>query len=143
MESLAAIQASDVSLAGFRNGFIKRCHGPCNPAMAAAKQQVHYCTYHLGSTSRRDHLHRRRTHVSLIVPMLPSRFHSAEQFPAIKRLRQHVPSAQIQSFTPKVSVGLLAIPGCFLIKRPTHCECTGINSSLTLIGHNPLTISDT
>jgi len=58
----------------------------------------------LTSTCRRHHLDRRRTHVKLVVPMLPSRFDAADQFAAIKRLRQDVPSASIQSLAPKTLV---------------------------------------
>jgi hypothetical protein len=104
LESLAAIQTSDISVAGFRDCFTRRCNRKCKPAMAATKQQVHYCKHHPVLTCSCHHLARRRNQVSLVVPMLPTRFHTAEYFVAVKRLRQYVPSAEIQSYTPKAVI---------------------------------------
>lgn len=50
------------------------------------------------------HLHRHSRELNLVVPMLPRRFHTAEYFGVVKRLRQHVPGAPIQSITPETVV---------------------------------------
>jgi hypothetical protein len=61
-------------------------------------------------TRRRQGPHSRRASLNLALPMPPSRFNTSNHFFAHKGMRhQHVPSAQVQSFGPKL---LICKPGC-------------------------------
>jgi hypothetical protein len=57
------------------------------------------------SASSPEHVSCRTNRLNLVMPMLPCRFDAPKYFDAIKRLCQHVPSAQIQRFRPKTFVG--------------------------------------
>ena len=93
MELLTAIQAGDIGDAGFQTSFMNRSDWPGNPAMAATNEQVEYLMDHLASTCRLHDVRSCGVKSSLVVPMLPARFYSADHFGAIEGLRQHVPSA--------------------------------------------------
>ena len=56
------------------------------------------------STCCRHHPHWCRSHSNLVVPMVPGQFHTANYFAPNKRLRQDIPSAQVQCFSSKAVV---------------------------------------
>src|SRR5262249_25077800 len=78
----------------------------CGSPVVTSEEEVQHCVDHVASTRSSHHHHRFRS-FNVVVPEVPSKFHSADHFESIEGLRQYVPGAEIQSFNPKALVGKL------------------------------------